>query len=272
MKKPRRPAKSTRGNSTILIGLEVIQALSDLGGPSPLSAIAAKTQLSASRAYRYLRALVDGGFVVQEEASGYYDLGLGILHMGLAAIGRVDPVRHALPVMHRLTEDTGFTTVLSIWGTNGPTAIRCENGMLEMSLKVREGSSLALLSTATGKLFLTYMPEQIVEPFLKREIALWNAHHPAKDKMTKAKVEAIKKDVQRRGLASSMGHRNPTANLCAPIFDSEGRLRLGLSIISVLGQTDLKDGSVTTRKLLAAARDISFQIGFGSGRASAASN
>ena len=263
MKKPRRTAKSTRGNRTILIGLEVIQALSDIGGPSPLNAIAAKTQLSPSRAYRYLRALVDGGFVTQDKSSGYYDLGIGILHLGLSAIGRVDPVRHALPIMHRVTEQTGFTTVLSLWGSNGPTVIRCENGTLDVSLKVREGSNLPLLSTATGKVFLAYMPEKIVEPFLKREIALWNPHHPRKERVTKANVYAMRKDVRRRGLSSTLGHRNPTANICAPIFDSEGRIRLAMSIISVIGQTNLNNGGATAKILLAAAQDISYQIGFG---------
>ena len=264
MKKPRRGAKSTRGNSTILIGLEVIRALSDLGGPSSLGTVATKTQLSSSRAYRYLRALVDGGFVTQDKSTGHYDLGIGILHLGLSAIGRVDPVRHALPVMHRVTEQTGFTTVLSLWGSNGPTVIRCENGTLDMSLKVREGSNLSLLSTATGRVFLTYMPEKVVEPFLKREVALWNAHHPRKEMMTKAKVEAIKNDVRRGSLASTLGHRNPTANICAPIFDSEGRIRLAMSIISVIGQTDMNNRSRTAKILLAAVQDVSFQIGFGS--------
>jgi DNA-binding IclR family transcriptional regulator len=272
MKKPRRSAKSTRGNSTILIGLEVIQALTDLGGPSSLGAVAARTQLSSSRAYRYLRALVDGGFVTQDKSSGHYDLGIGILHLGLSAIGRVDPVRHALPIMHRVTEQTGFTTVLSLWGSNGPTVIRCENGTLDMSLKVREGANLSLLSTATGKVFLAYMPEKIVEPFLKREIALWNAHHPRKEMMTKAKVDAMRKDVRRRGLSSTLGYRNPTANICAPIFDSEGRIRLAMSIISVIGQTDLNDRGETAKILLAATRDVSFQIGFGSNRGSAVPN
>jgi DNA-binding IclR family transcriptional regulator len=272
MKKPRRSARSTRGNSTILIGLEVIQALMDLGGPSSLGAVAARTQLSSSRAYRYLRALVDGGFVTQDKSSGHYDLGIGILHLGLSAIGRVDPVRHALPIMHSVTEQTGFTTVLSLWGSNGPTVIRCENGTLDMSLKVREGANLSLLSTATGKVFLAYMPEKIVEPFLKREIALWNAHHPRKEMMTKAKVDAMRKDVRRRGLSSTLGHRNPTANICAPIFDSEGRIRLAMSIISVIGQTDLNDRGETAKILLAATRDVSFQIGFGSNRGSAAPN
>ena len=263
MKKPRRHTQQTRGNRTILIGLEVIQALSDLGGPSSLSAIAERTQLSASRAYRYLRALVDGGFIIQDRSSGHYDLGIGILHLGLAAIGRVDPVRHALPVMHKVTEETGFTTVLSIWGSNGPTVIRCENGTLDMSLKVREGSNLPLLWTATGKVFLAYMPEKIVEPFLKKEVALWNAHHSRKEMMTKVKVEAMRNDVRRRGLSSSLGHRNPTSNICAPIFDSEGRIRLAISIISVIGQTDMNDRGKIAKILLTAAQDISFQIGFG---------
>ncbi|HEY4135387.1 MAG TPA: helix-turn-helix domain-containing protein [Alphaproteobacteria bacterium] len=262
MKKPARPAvKSTRGNRTILVGLDVLKALSDVGGPAPLGKVAVAAQLSLSRAYRYLRALVDGGFVIQDKVSGHYDLGIEVLHLGLSAIGRVDPVRHALVAMRELTDRTGRATVLTIWGTNGPTVLRCEHGGLDIAFKIREGVNLPLLTTAAGKLFLSYLPPHVVQPILERELRVWNARHARKDAMTAAKVAALQQDVLRHGLSSSMGRFHPTHNLCAPVFDAEGRLRLSLTLISVAGKNfPTYDGPVA-EALKATAEEVSRHIG-----------
>jgi len=263
MKKPARRSvvKPTRGNRTILIGLDVLKALSDIGGPAALSEVAASAHLSLSRAYRYLRGLVDGGFVAQDKLTGQYDLGVEVLYLGLSAIGRVDPIRHALVGMRELTYRSGCATALCIWGTNGPTVLRCEHNDLEVSFKIREGTNLPLLTTAAGKLFLTYMPTHIVQPFLERETASWNLHHSLRDAMTERKIAAIKADVIRHGISSSMGRFAPTHNLCAPIFDATGRLRLALTLITVPGHAfPAYDGPIAL-SLKAAAEGISREIG-----------
>lgn len=268
MKSPSRSsANPTRGNRTILVGLDVLQALSSLKGPATLTQVAKASRLSLSRAYRYLRALVDGGYVMQDKASGHYDLGMGVLHLGLTAIGRVDPVRTALPAMRALTDLTGRATVLSIWGSNGPTVIRCEHGMLDLAFKIREGVNLPLLTTAAGKLFLSYLPPATLQPILRREMTAWNARNDAAERFTPAKIEAMRAEVRKHGLSLSTGRYHPTHNISAPIFNAEERMCLTITVMSVAGRTPPSYTESTAAALKATTLEISRQLGYRHGEA-----
>src|ERR1700722_16364563 len=84
-------ATESRGNSTIIIGVELLRAVAEFNGPVSLTKVARRLQMSPSRAYRYLRALCDSGLLEQQEPSGLYDLGPEIITLGMKAMGRLDP-------------------------------------------------------------------------------------------------------------------------------------------------------------------------------------
>ncbi|MFM2129414.1 MAG: hypothetical protein RL477_960, partial [Pseudomonadota bacterium] len=188
--KPRRPrakAPETRGNSTLVTGARLLGVVAGFAGPTSLTRIAQAAGMSPSRAYRYLRALVDSGFVEQDALSGRYDLGPEVLRLGLAAISRIDPVRLAMAALPDLSERTGLVSTLSLWGSHGPTVIRCEHATLSAPIRIREGLLLTLLTTAAGNLFMAYEADQLTAPLLAREIPEWNARHNGKDTMTEAR-------------------------------------------------------------------------------------
>ena len=119
-RKPRAKAPATRGNSTIVIGARLLGVVSQFDGPTTLTRIAEAAAMSPSRAYRYLRGLVDSGLVEQDSSSGRYDLGPEVLRLGLAAISRIDPVRQAIAMLPDLTERTGLVSTLAIWVPTAP--------------------------------------------------------------------------------------------------------------------------------------------------------
>jgi DNA-binding IclR family transcriptional regulator len=245
---PARPR--SRGNSTIMVGAQLLSVISRLDGPASLTRIAEAASLSPSRAYRYLRGLVDSRYVEQDPVSGRYDLGAEALHVGLAALGRVEPCRRAMAVLPELTERTRLVASLTVWGSHGPTVLMSEHGILISQLRVREGIVLPLLGTAAGKVFLTYMPAKHSEPVLAREIAEWNVDHPAAEAMNAAKIAALQEEVRRHGVAASSGRRNRThANLAAPVFDHLGRLCLAISLIGVRGTFDDSPTGATALEL-----------------------
>jgi DNA-binding IclR family transcriptional regulator len=261
-RQPRFKAPQTRGNSTIVIGARLLGVVAGFDGPTTLTRIAAAAGMSPSRAYRYLRGLVDSGLVEQDGASGRYDLGPEVLRLGLAAISRIDPVRVAVAALPDLTDRTGLISTLAIWGTHGPTVIRCEHATLTTPIRIREGIVLPLLPTAAGNLFLTYEPEAVTAPLLDRETRDWNAVHRGRDAMTPARIAAMKEDIRKRGITRAIGERKPLhANIAAPVFGRDGRLELTITLIGVRGSYDTSYTGEAARILKGVARELSRRLG-----------
>ena len=254
-------AEVTRGNRTILTAIRLLNILARAGGPVALTQVADTAGLSASRAYRYLRSLVDGGLLQQDPDTGRYDLGPGILSLGLAALGRLDPVRQATAILPALTAATGLVSVISVWGSNGPTVIKSEHGLLEAPVRIREGITFPLLSTAAGKVFLAFGEPALVAPLLAQELAEVNRARPEKDRLTAKTLDAMRADLRRRGVAAAIRERASNANLAAPVFDRDGCLQLVLTLTGTAGEFDPGLEGAPARALKAAADRLSRHLG-----------
>jgi DNA-binding IclR family transcriptional regulator len=265
VKKPRQPRAKrpqTRGNSTIIIGAGLLGVVSDFNGPATLTKIAERASMSPSRAYRYLRGLVDCELVEQNPISGQYDLGPEVLRLGLSAISRIDPVRLAIAELPGLSEKTGLVSTIVIWGNHGPTVIRCEHGNLTSPIRVREGIVLPLLNSAAGSLNLAYQPAGMTEPLLKTEIREWNAVNKGKDAMTQERLEKLKEEVRKRGVTRTVGERNPFhANISAPVFGRDGKVELAITLIGVRGSYDMSYTGEIARILKQATQDMTRRLG-----------
>jgi DNA-binding IclR family transcriptional regulator len=250
------------GNRTIVIGVRLLQAVSRMNGPATLTEIAQRTGMSISRAYRYLTSLTQTGLLRHEPETGKYDLGPAAIELGLAAMARVDMIRIASDVMRDLTEQVHLVSILVVWGSNGPTVIKWEQGRLDLSVRIREGLNLPMPITSSGRLFMTYHDPKEVQPLLDRDIKAWNATAPAKKKLDKKAIEAIRKDVRKHGMASTIGLRTAhTGAIAAPIFDADGRLAMTISLVGVVGTFDTDFDGAPARALKAATERLSQMVG-----------
>ena len=261
----------TRGNSTILIGAQLLSVVAAFDGPANLTKIGQAANMSPSRAYRYLRGLCDAGLLEQNGPSGLYDLGPQILNLGLQAISRLDPVRQASTALADLTNITGLVSVISVWGSHGPTAVRCERGSIVAPIvSIREGITLSLFRTSAGRVFLTYLPDSKTLPVIQQEIIEtdWWADKASgkrryKDlKEVMAAVTEIKNDVQEHGMARSLGTQHPSyASISAPVFGQDGNLQLAISLIGIQGTFDLDPSGKPASRLRGTAKSLSERLG-----------
>lgn len=245
------------GNRSIVVAVSLLRVIASLGRPATLSEIANAAGMSAPRAHRYLLGLTNTGLVEHSTISGHYDLGSEIVELGVAALGKVDAVRFASEALAPLADETGLAALITVWGTNGPTVIRCEQAGLVSAIRVREGRNLSLLHSASGRVFLAYLPESTTLPFVERELALL-----PKDRMPAKGTEAMQGDVRRRGMARGLGEETPNiAALAAPVFGANGRLALCIGVVSAIGFDTSYSGKPATA-LLRTASELSRRLGF----------
>jgi DNA-binding IclR family transcriptional regulator len=240
--------ESRRGIQSIEIGVRVIDALREAGAPQSLKELAKAANIPASNCHRYLVSFVRAGFVSQDPATSRYDLGAGLLQAGLAALSRLDVVEIGTNALTRLVDFTGYTGLLAIWADLGPVIVRWMPGRLAIRTTLATGSMMPLLHSATGRIFLAYLPKRQTERLAAKEMTA-----------RKADVKAISASVRSQGLAQVSGDHIPGLNaIAAPILDVHGEAAAAITLVG------LSDGFApdTVTALRSVARDASHTLGW----------
>ncbi|MGE5539332.1 MAG: IclR family transcriptional regulator [Gemmatimonas sp.] len=250
----RRRAAGEYANRSVLVGAELLRTISRLGGGAGLQEIAEASGMLPARTHRYLLSLVKSGLLDHDAVTGRYELGALVLELGLTALGRIDAVRLGSDAIRRLSERLDVVTTLSVWGSNGATIVKSEMTRTDAIEHLREGRNLPLLTSATGRVFLAYLPSAETGAFLDSGAT------------PEPEIEALREEVRGRGLARNAGISRRDA-LAAPVFNHEGRLVMVITIVvgGGSGRMDI-DGEVAAT-LRATAEALSRQLGARIGRA-----
>lgn len=246
------------GNSTILIGVNLLKTIANSPKPETLTQIANRVSLSVSRTSRYLKSLTRAEFLKYNPDTGTYVIGPGAVELGLASISNMDAFKPAAEVMQKLTTESGLASTLSVWGSNGPTIVRSTDASLQISVRVKVGTNLPLPITAVGRIFLTFMPAEETHAILERDLAAWNASAPISKRISMAFIQSIKQKVLKHGITNAVGMHNPSiAALAAPVFAENGELRMCLALTGIVGTFDLSLTGVPARQLKLEAERLS---------------
>lgn len=235
-----RPATDARqrGVASVELAGRILAVVEQAPGALALGEVARHASLSTSRTHHYLVSLAKLGLVRRDRQTGRYALGDYALQLGLAALERVDAGRESVPVLDAFRDETGETVFFSLWGSHGPTIVTWSEGRRPVTVQVRAGLVMSLLLSATGHVFLTWMPEETLRPILDREIA---ANKPTSRKALAKRLTALRETTRAQGLAAIHGTLLPhIAALSAPVFAHDGRLA---GVVSTLGWIDAFDAT-----------------------------
>lgn len=245
------PAKPRRGIQSVETGLRVLAALAASAGPVPLTALGTRAGLSPSQTHRYLQSLVASGMAVQD-ASSRYDLGPGVIRIGIAALARLNPFARAEAALQRFVEETGRTALLSVWGEAGAVCVRWYPGRPPVVANVGVGSVMPLLFSATGRVFLAFLSaNELAAPLAAAQA----------EQVPMPDLESIRRTVRASLLADSdhtmfFGLRA----IAAPIFDLQGHAALVATAVAGAGFPREADAAVAKR-LHVACRDATVEAG-----------
>jgi DNA-binding IclR family transcriptional regulator len=68
-------------------------------------------------------------------------------------------------------EEIGHTLALAVWGNRGPTIVHWEESPQAVTVNLRLGDVMPLLSSATGRCFAAYVSRDAMAPMLRDEMA-----------------------------------------------------------------------------------------------------
>ena len=261
------------GIQSVEVGFELLNALSEAPGALMLRDLAAAAGMSAAKAHRYLVSFQRMGLVVQDPVSTRYDLGPAALRLGLASLSRIDAVKLARERVDSLINETGHTLAIAVWGNQGPTMVHWIEAPQTVPVTLRLGDVMPLLTSATGRCFAAFMGSegrdaQRIAPMVRDELARLkklphNAELPLVDvPRSPQDVQAMLEDTRRRGLARVVHSLLPgVGGFCAPVFDAQGRLALGLVVLGSVATLDTDWQGAPASALLRCARQLSADLG-----------
>ncbi len=251
-------SRARQGVQSIEVGGRLLKALVRDPQPQMLRDLAAAAQMPPAKAHRYLVSLARMGLIEQQSETGLYELGPFALELGLAALGGLDAVAAAAPRLMALRQGIGQTVALAVWANRGPTIVRWLGPDAPVAASLRVGSVLPLTRSATGRVFLAWLPPEETAEVLRREL-----EHPDTEAAADAapqRIERIVAEVRRRGYAHTSDFIPGISGIAAPVFDHAGALALALV---ALGYTRPFEADIKriARHVLDAAAALSSRLG-----------
>ena len=254
--------KERAGIQSVEVGFGLLDALGQAPGPLMLRDLAKAAGMSAAKAHRYLVSFQRLQLVVQDAASTRYDLGPAALKLGLASLSRLDAVKLARERVTLLMENVGHTLALAVWGNRGPTIVHWEESPQAVTVNLRLGDVMPLLSSATGLCFAAHAPKEAIAAMLREEMTRAQKQGRTDVPTTMAQVREVLDDVRNRGASRVVDTLLPgIVGFCVPVFDSDGHMVLGVVALGPAGVFDADWDGAVARPLRAMAAQLSSDLG-----------
>jgi DNA-binding IclR family transcriptional regulator len=248
------------GVQSVTIAATILKALAAEGGMLPLRRLTAATGMPRAKVHRYLISLRATGFIAQDPETGQYRIGPAAVTVGLVGLRALGPVRQLHEALPRLRDRVNETVTAAIWGERGPTIIAIEESDHVVTMNVRVGSVLPLLTTAIGHLFLAYLPGAMVQRIVAAER---QAAPSSAVPLPENELAALLAEIRATGLSRARGALLPGVDaIVAPVFDYRGKLVAAICVVGRAEALDISLEGPVARALQGSAGELSRQLGF----------
>lgn len=255
-------AREQQGVQALETGLGVLEALVASAQPMMLKDIAKNANVHPAKAHRYMVSFIRKGYVAQD-ASGLYRLGQNALRVGLSCLSQMDAVRLATPFLDELCAEVEESVLAAVWGNFGPTVVLWRDSLRPVSVNIRAGSVMPMLSSATGRVFTSFMDERLADPLIAAELEEKKKNRDPHFPRSMDEVTQMRSDVRQAGVGTVTGDLRQGVNaVSAPVFNHEGRIVLAIAALGNERTFDAsKDGkpAQAVRRVSAA---LSNELGF----------
>lgn len=220
--------KLTQGRAadtgTVSRVIAILREMAEAEGDVQIKTLAERLLLPPSTVHRLLVLLAHEGMIERDEAARAYRVGREFFRLSSLVFNK-DPVQAvAMPILEEALREYNETAYLGLYlPQEGKMmfAADCESSH-PLGYRVRKNEPLSLLTGASGRAILAYLPKDAVECALAAE-----KDDPAVRKAVtsrKALYEALAQ-IRAQGFAVTFGQRIPGAvGIFAGVFDMHGKV------------------------------------------------
>lgn len=239
---------------------KVLKAFSEIQPEFGVNELSRHLDLPPATVYRILTTLGSEGFVQQSPATGKYSLSREALFLGLAYLNHVHLGTECLPIMRRLSMDTGET--VNLGALRGKSVIYIQQVESPQPLRfAREvGAYVPLHCTALGKLLTGFLPETSLRELIDSIDLIRYTPVTITDRGTL--LEHLKQ-VREQGYAiTNEEYISDLRAIAFPVRDYTGEVIAGLSIMGPSSRLTLERIEEYRPVVFDAALRLSRQLGW----------
>lgn len=209
--------------------------------------------------YRMVSTLEEARFL-QRNTTGSYELGLAFLQFGHAVAERLDIRKISLPVMQQLKEEIGEAVNLIIRDGNEAIYVEKVDTTEPVRVYTAIGRRAPMYAGACPRILLAFLPEKQLDQYLETVELLPIANKTITDKEV---LRSVLKEARKNGYTVSHSElANFTSAVASPVFNHNGQVVAGLSIVGPENRYQEEHLPRLIEKTKAAAREISAKLGW----------
>jgi IclR family KDG regulon transcriptional repressor len=192
-----------------------------------VSEVAQSTGLHKATTHRIMMTLLNCGFLERAADGERFRLGLRVVELGLGALRGLDLRRAAYPYMQQLVERFDETCDLGIFDRGSVLYVEVVHSHHSLTIAARVGRRLPAYCTASGRVFLAFLPPAVVEPILNEPLKPCTERTIVSPARLREELEATRN----RGYALDDGEfEEGIRAVSAPIWNIDGDVIAALSI------------------------------------------
>jgi DNA-binding IclR family transcriptional regulator len=207
--------------------MQILSAFDSEHTDRGVSEIAQATGLHKATAHRIMMTLLRGGFLERTADGRRFRMGLRVVELGLGALRRLDLRRAAFPYMEQLVERFEETCDLGIYDRGCVLYVEVVHSKHSLTIAARIGRRLPAHCTASGRVFLAFLPPEVVEPVLKAPLTACTARTVTSPARLREELEATR---QRGYAIDDEEFEDGIRAVSAPIRDIDGNVIAALSM------------------------------------------
>ena len=212
------------GVQSVKVAARILKALAFGGGALPLRDLASATGLARAKVHRYLTSLRNAELVSQNMDTGQYQIGPAAVAIGLVGLRRISPVAEVCGALPALRDLINQTVTVAVWSEAGPVVVAMQESDDWITMNIRVGSRLPILTTAIGRTFLAHLPDAVVQPLValeRKEAKARGISMPSNEEL-----DGLTNEIRLRRLSRAPSALFPGVDaIAAPVFDYRNQSR-----------------------------------------------
>jgi IclR family KDG regulon transcriptional repressor len=207
--------------------MQILSAFDGEHADRGVSEIAEATGLHKATTHRIMMTLLNGGFLQRVPDGERFRLGIRVVELGLGALRDLDLRRAAFPYMQQLVERFDETCDLGVFDRGMVLYVEVVHSRHSLTIATRVGRRLPVHCTASGRVFLAFLPAEVVEPLLSEPLV------PCTEKTTTSLPQFREELEATRQRGYALDNEEFEAGIravSAPIRDIDGNVIAALSM------------------------------------------
>lgn len=215
--------------------------------------LAKKLNISHSIVYRVLATFEEHGFLVQNEETHKYELGIKFWEYGIIVKEKLNVTDLILPTMESLAAETGESIFLT-WldGLEG-ICLEIAESSQRVKCAVSIGSRTPLYAGASNKVIMAYLPLEKQEAIIRQGLQEYTSHTIIRPDELRRNLE----EIRNQGWCYSVGeYSEEVVGIAVPLFNSRGHVTGSITVAAPEYRFPQSKVKEVVDQLLLRARDV----------------